>query len=187
MFQCKEPQMNRTRHICLMAEYNKTMNTSIFDASGQLSRDALLAHRGAFFGSILGTLNHLIVTDTLWLSRFAGHPAGHGALEPIHTLSLPTRLDQIICTELQGLAQRRSLLDQIIIDWSRSLLDIDLEQVLVYTNIRGARAQKNFFSLVMHFFNHQTHHRGQTSTLLMQAGIDIGVTDLLAMIPDECL
>jgi uncharacterized damage-inducible protein DinB len=47
--------------------------------------------------------------------------------------------------------------------------------------------QKNFFSLVMHFFNHQTHHRGQTSTLLMQAGIDIGVTDLLAMIPEECL
>lgn len=179
--------MNRTQLICLMADYNKRMNASIYEATGKLSPDALRAHRGAFFGSILGTLNHLIVTDTLWLTRFAGHPAGHPALEPIHALSLPTSLDQIICTELPSLAQRRSLLDQIIIDWSRSLLDIDLDQVLVYTNIKGMRAQKNFFSLVMHFFNHQTHHRGQSSTLLMQAGLDIGVTDLLVMIPEECL
>ncbi len=46
-------------------------------------------------------------------------------------------------------------------------------------------AARNFFSLVMHFFNHQAHHRGQVTTLLSQTGIDIGVTDLLALIPDE--
>lgn len=179
--------MNRTRHICMMADYNRRMNAGIYEAAAKLSADALRAHRGAYFGSILGTLNHLIVTDTLWLARFARHPASHQALEPIHALSVPTSLDQIICTDLSSLSQRRSLLDQIIIDWSRSLLDIDLESVLVYTNIAGMRAQKNFFSLVMHFFNHQTHHRGQTGTLLMQAGIDVGITDLLVMIPDECL
>jgi uncharacterized damage-inducible protein DinB len=179
--------MNRTQHICLMAEYNKRMNTNLYAAAEKLPLDALRAHRGAFFGSILGTLNHLIVTDTLWLTRFAGHPANHRALEPIHSLSVPTSLDQVIYTELEGLAQRRSLLDQIIIDWSRSLLELDLEHVLVYTNIEGVRAQKNFFSLAMHFFNHQTHHRGQTTTLLMQAGIDVGITDLLVVIPEECL
>jgi uncharacterized damage-inducible protein DinB len=179
--------MNRIQHICLLAEYNKRMNASLYGAAEKLSPDALRAHRGAFFGSILGTLNHLIVADTLWLARFTRHAAGHAALAPIQKLSLPTSLDQIICSEWQGLARRRSLLDQIIIDWSKSLLEIDLEQVLVYTTIKGVRAQKNFYSLVMHFFNHQTHHRGQTSTLLMQAGIDIGVTDLLVMVPDECL
>jgi len=179
--------MNRTQHICRMAEYNRQMNANVYEAAGKLSPDALRAHRGAFFGSILGTLNHLIVADTLWLSRFAGHPANHLALAPVHVLSVPTSLDQIICTELQGLAQRRNLLDQIIIDWSKSLLELDLEHILVYTNIKGLRAQKNFFSLVMHFFNHQTHHRGQTSTLLMQTSIDVGITDLLVLIPDECL
>ena len=179
--------MTRTQHNCLMAEYNKRMKANIYEASAKLPVDALRAHRGAFFGSILGTLNHLIVTDTLWLTRFAGHPASHTALDPVQMLSVPTSLDQIISSDMQSLAQRRSLLDQIIIDWSKSLLELDLEHVLVYTNIKGLRAQKNFFSLVMHFFNHQTHHRGQTSTLLMQSSIDIGITDLLILIPDECL
>src|SRR5687768_2519038 len=125
--------MNRTQHICLMAEYNKRMNANLYAAAQRLPLDALRAHRGAFFGSILGTLNHLIVTDTLWLTRFAAHPANHRALDPIHSLSVPKRLDQVIYTELEGLTQRRSLLDQIIIDWSRSLLELDLEHVLVYT------------------------------------------------------
>ncbi|MES2625711.1 MAG: DinB family protein [Pseudomonadota bacterium] len=179
--------MNRTGYVCLMAEYNKRMNTRIYDAAGRLSADALGAHRGAFFGSILGTLNHLIVADTIWLKRFALHPADHVALAPIHALSLPTSLDQVVCNELESLAQRRSLLDQIIIDWSKSVVEIDLDHILVYGTLKGLRAQKNFFSLLMHFFNHQTHHRGQTSTLLMQASIDIGVTDLMQLIPDECL
>ena len=63
----------------------------------------------------------------------------------------------------------------------------DLDHVLVYANTKGVAAQWNFFSLVMHFFNHQTHHRGQATTLLSQAGIDVGVTDLLMLIPnDDC-
>lgn len=61
----------------------------------------------------------------------------------------------------------------------------DLDFVLAYTNMKGQDAQKNYFSLVMHFFNHQTHHRGQATTLLTQANVDMGITDLLAIIPDE--
>ena len=53
--------------------------------------------------------------------------------------------------------------------------------------MKGIAAQKNFFSLVMHFFNHQIHHRGQATTLLYQAGVDVGVTDLLVLIPNETM
>ncbi len=73
----------------------------------------------------------------------------------------------------------------IVTEWAGALAETDLDHPLHYANMKGATTARNFFSLVMHFFNHQTHHRGQVTTLLSQTGIDIGVTDLLALIPDE--
>lgn len=51
--------------------------------------------------------------------------------------------------------------------------------------MKGVVSDKDFYSLVMHFFNHQTHHRGQVTTLLSQAGVDVGDTDLVVLIPSE--
>ena len=79
---------------------------------------------------------------------------------------------------------RRLRLDAIIDAMAAELRPADLEQVLVYRNTRGQAFRKYFGSLLLHVFNHQTHHRGQASTLLTQAGVDIGVTDLLVLIPD---
>jgi uncharacterized damage-inducible protein DinB len=76
------------------------------------------------------------------------------------------------------------LTDGLIGELAEELRPPDLEQVLEYRNSRGLRFQKRFGSLLLHFFSHQTHHRGQASTLLTQAGVDIGVTDLLVLIPD---
>ena len=177
--------MSRTDHICLMAEYNKWMNAKLYEAVIGLPREEIAAHRKAAFGSMLGILNHLVVGDTIWLKRFATHPAGYAALDPIRNLPAPASLDQILFTDLQGLSKHRELLDQVITEWGRTITDRDLEHVLSYTSMKGAPARKNFFSLVMHFFNHQTHHRGQATTLLWQANVDIGVTDLLALIPSE--
>ncbi|MFP3335104.1 DinB family protein, partial [Pseudomonas sp. SIMBA_064] len=72
--------------------------------------------------------------------------------------------------------------DQLIIDWVNTLREPDLDHRLQYSNMRGVGASKAFFGLLVHFFNHQTHHRGQATTLLSQAGVDVGVTDLLALI-----
>ncbi|MGA4492667.1 DinB family protein [Vreelandella venusta] len=83
------------------------------------------------------------------------------------------------------LSEHRRWLDQRIIDWVAELSDGDLDVVLSYRNSKGIPANKRYSSLVLHFFNHQTHHRGQVSTLLSQAGVDIGVTDLLVQIPEE--
>ena len=63
----------------LMATYNQWINTSLYDAAATLGDDAVNLDRGAYFGSILGTLNHILVADTIWLKRFAGHPAGFPA------------------------------------------------------------------------------------------------------------
>lgn len=177
--------MNRTEHICLMAEYNTWMNAKLYEAAKGLSDAELSANRKAYFGSILGTLNHLIVGDTLWLKRFSTHPANYSALAVIKTLPVPTSLDQIIFTDIPSLSEHRKLLDQTISEWAHSITDRDLDFVLSYSNMKNIAAKRNFYSLVVHFFNHQTHHRGQATTLLSQAGADVGVTDLLMLIPDE--
>ncbi|MCF8149680.1 MAG: DinB family protein [Burkholderiaceae bacterium] len=177
--------MKFSEHVCLLASYNQWMNARVYAAAGTLSAAELAAERRAFFGSILGTLNHLLVADTIWLKRFARHPAGHAALEPVRRLPDPAALDQMLFSDLETMAKQRRILDDIIVRWADSLTDDDLEHALHYANTRGVESDKRFFSLVMHFFNHQTHHRGQASTLLSQAGVDIGVTDLLARIPNE--
>lgn len=69
--------MSRTSHVCLMAAYNEWMNAKVYDAARNLPGEELVANKNAFFGSILGTLNHLVIGDTIWLKRFAIHPANY--------------------------------------------------------------------------------------------------------------
>jgi uncharacterized damage-inducible protein DinB len=166
-----------------MARYNQWMNVKVYAAAIQLSAEQLAQERGAFFGSILGTLNHLLVADTLWLKRFANHSANYAALAPVVALPMPSGLDQIIFSDFTQLAERRSLLDKAIDGMVAACSAADLDHCLAYKNTKGIASERNFFELLMHFFNHQTHHRGQLSTLLLQAGVDLGVTDLL-MLPN---
>lgn len=177
--------MDCTNHIRLMASYNKWMNVKVFDAAAKLTAEELAADKGAFFGSLLGTLNHIANGDTIWLRRFATHPANYAELEPVRQLPPPTSLAQVQFTDLAALRERRILLDDATVAWADTVKAADLDHVLHYVNSRGEVGDKHFFSLVMHFFNHQTHHRGQATTLLSQAGIDVGVTDLLMLIPNQ--
>ncbi len=177
--------MSLKDHFELLATYNQWMNSKVYEAAGHLSPTDLAKDRGAFFGSILGTLNHILVGDTIWLKRFATHPSCVTSLREVAGLPKPTSLDQIVFDDFDSLSEHRIWLDQRIIDWIAGLSDGDLDFVLSYRNSKGVAANKRYSSLVLHFFNHQTHHRGQVSTLLSQSGEDIGVTDLLAQIPEE--
>jgi uncharacterized damage-inducible protein DinB len=169
-------------HVRLMASYNEWMNIKLYEGAGQLSPEKLLLDRQSFFGSILGTLNHIIVADIIWLKRFADHPAKHSELEVIRSLSKPQSLDQVLFDNFSELSKHRKILDGVIVGWVNVLTDDDLNHVLNYINTKGILESKNSFNLLMHFFNHQTHHRGQVTTLLSQAGIAVGVTDLLPLI-----
>lgn len=175
--------MNRSSHVRLMASYNASMNHSVYETARKLPAEELSAQRGAFFGSILGTLNHLVNADIIWLQRFAGHRANYPQLAPVRLLAAPASLGELAYADIGSLWQRRQWLDALITAWAADITEDDLDQTLHYVNSRGA-FDKDFFSLLMHFFNHQTHHRGQTSTLLSQQGLDIGVTDLLLLIPN---
>lgn len=170
------------QHFQLLAQYNQWMNGRLYAAAGRLDASELAAERGAFFGSILGTLNHIVVGDTIWLQRFAAHPSG-AALQDVAALPKPT-LDSWVCDDLAALAVHRAWLDEQICRWVSDLSEDVLEGVFHYTNIKGVATCKRFGHLLLHFFNHHAHHRGQVTTLLSQAGVDMGVTDLLALLPE---
>lgn len=167
----------------LMADYNRWMNRRLYDAAATLDAARLAADQGAFFGSILGTLNHVAVADTIWLQRFAAHPAGFSSLAALAASARPASLREPLAPDLAGLRGLRDRLDDMVCAWAAELTPDALAADFAYANMAGVAARRNFGALVQHFFNHQTHHRGQATTLLFQCGVDVGVTDLLAVIP----
>ena len=81
-------------------------------------------------------------------------------------------------SNIRELSTYRVWLDQVIVEWSRSITESDLDYTLNYTSMKGAPADKSFYGLVMHFFNHQTHHRGQAHALITHFGARPEDTDL---------
>lgn len=169
----------------LMASYNQWMNKGLYEAASQLDTGELEKDSGAFFRSIIGTLNHILVGDTIWLKRFANHEAGFPSLAYLRVIDTPISLDVTLYSKLSTLTEARTRMDEVIVQFASELTGQDIASPLAYSNTKGQPFIKNFGYLLQHFFNHQTHHRGQVSTLLSQAGIDIGVTDLLLGIPNE--
>ena len=168
-----------------MANYNRWMNKRMYEIACNLPEEEVTRDRGAFFGSIFQTLNHIAVADTIWLHRFSHHQDASELREQLIAFPPPSSLRQELASSLHDLWPYRDKLDKVILDWSDTLTSEQLASPLVYRSTAGKAFSRQFGHLVQHFFNHQTHHRGQASTLLFQAGVDIGVTDLLAVIPDE--
>ena len=176
--------MNMPEHFVLLAAYNADMNRQLYAAAAQLPPDELRADRRVFFGSLSGTLNHLLAGDTIWLKRFATHPANFPALATMDDIAPPSGLTHHFSDDLPTLRRQRERLDAIISAWAPQLTAADLAHTFEYRSTKGDLYRKHFGGVLAHFFNHQTHHRGQASTLLTQAGADIGVTDLLLWLPD---
>jgi uncharacterized damage-inducible protein DinB len=154
----------------LMAHYNRWMNQRLYATCAGLSDEQRKQDRGAFFGSIHGTLNHLLYGDIAWMNRFTGKP-----LTGLHArVELHAAFDQ--------LRAARECLDAEILAWAGAIRQDWLDSDFTYASIVDGKSRvRPAWQLVTHLFNHQTHHRGQLTTLLCQLGIDSGVTDLPAM------
>jgi len=174
-------------HVRLLARYNQWMNEKLYNVCCGLSEESLQRDRKAFFGSISGTLNHLLVTDILWLKRFNSHPRGYKSLQAVAALANPLTLDQIMAPSLPEWRATRTRLDEMIVNWSAEMVEQHLDTVLEYRTMNGETRENTFGDLVLHLFNHRTHHRGQVTTLLSQEGVDVGATDLLVLMSSERL
>ncbi|MBU3005624.1 DinB family protein [Paraglaciecola arctica] len=166
------------------AKYNARMNQEFYDLASQLDVNQLSENRGVYFSSIIATLNHIVVGDISWLKRFAQHPLHFTSLDFVRKLTQPPGLRSIVHDDLVQLRHLRESLDKCILAYTREVDAPALSTNLTYSNFRGVQSTKSLKLLMLHFFNHQTHHRGQVSALFSQMNIDIGVTDLLLEIPN---
>ncbi len=161
-------------HVRTMARYNGWQNESLYGAADTLSEADRLKDRGAFFGSIHNTLSHILWGDQQWMSRFA----------PDIVQKPPTlvRTGAGNYPAWADLTARRVAFDETISTWAEHMTPAWLEGDLVwYSGIAKADVSKPKWLTVTHFFNHQTHHRGQVHAMLTAAGAKPDDTDLFLM------
>jgi uncharacterized damage-inducible protein DinB len=154
--------------------YNSEMNRRIYAAAGRLSDDARKHDRGAFFGSIHGTLNHLLFADQIWMSRFAGWP------KP----AKPGTESATLYDDFTQMQSKRQEIDSGIEAWAAEVTEDWLAGELTwFSGIAQRDVTAPRAIVLVHMFNHQTHHRGQAHALLTAAGERTGDTDIAFMVP----
>jgi len=146
-------------HVEMMASYNAWANRRLFGAAASLPDAAYRQPVGVFFGSLHGTLNHLLVADRIWMRRLTGQG------------DAPTRLDAILFEKLDALREAREIEDRRIRDYVESLSSSDLDARFEYANTRGQAQRQPRWEALVHLFNHQTHHRGQAHACLTRLGV----------------
>ena len=155
-----------------LAAYNAWMTDKAYVAADQMSDADRKQDRGAFFKSVHSTLNHILFADRVWMSRFfdKSYKVNGMGVDIFEDYAELRQAHMDMCQDIVAFA------DHVTSDW--------LAETMTWTRATdGVSRSRPRWLLVTHMFNHQTHHRGQLSTLFMQAGIDIGVTDLPFM-PD---
>jgi len=156
------------QHFQMFAAYNRWANDLVYDAAAELSEDDYRRDMGAFFKSIHGTLNHLLVADRIWMKRFTG--------EGDH----PKTLDAILFEQFPALRAAREAEDRRIIAFADGLDDRAVAGRFTYITVTDVRTvSQRLAPALSHFFNHQTHHRGQVHAMLTALGRQAPSLDLI--------
>ena len=158
--------LNLVAHLRMLSRYNRLANERLYGACAGLGEAERTKDRGAFFGSIHGTLNHILVGDRIWMTRFEGGEAPS------------THLDAILYEGFGALREARVVEDARIEAYAGSLTAESLEGTIAYVNNEGREFRDPLAVLLAHFFNHQTHHRGQVTSMLAQTEATYPVLDM---------
>ena len=161
-------------YVRTMAAYNAEMNRRLYDAAARIADAERRRERGAFWGSLHGTLSHVLWGDRIWMSRFDGWP------QP----QVTQKQSGSMADDFEALRRLRAETDSGISEWAARVTDDWLAQDLAWFSPsvqKDLSAPRNF--LVMHFFNHQTHHRGQAHAMITACGEKTGDTDLFIVVP----
>jgi uncharacterized damage-inducible protein DinB len=147
--------MTPAAHYRMFGHYNAWANGRLYGAASLLSDEQYRADRGAFFKSVHGTLNHLLVTDRIWMHRFTGEG------------EVPNRLDAILFETFDELRAARGAEDGRIVDYVDGLDDARVAGTIRYRRVSTPEQfEQELAPALAHWFNHQTHHRGQVHALL---------------------
>lgn len=169
-----------TPDVCrAFARYNRWMNAKVYAAAARMTDEERKRDRGAFFGSIHNVMNHILAGDRIWLGRLAGRVPEPGFIgEGIKSL------DQEIASDFDELRRERDKTDTAIDALAGTLTADGLAEKFRMMR-KGEVLEVPLWWVITQLFNHQTHHRGQITTLLFQAGQDPGPTDMFAMLMEE--
>jgi uncharacterized damage-inducible protein DinB len=147
--------MTPAAHYRMFGHYNAWANSRLYDAAARLSNEQYRADRGAFFKSVHGSLNHLLATDRIWMQRFTGEGEA------------PNRLDAILFEALDELRVARETEDRRIVDFVERLDEARIAGTIKYRRVSSPEQfEQQLAPALAHWFNHQTHHRGQIHALL---------------------
>ena len=161
-------------HFVMTANYNKWANARLFRAAGMLSEAMYRKEVGVYFGSLHGTLNHILVADRIWMRRLTG------------TGEHPEKLNAILFENLPSLHAARTEEDDRIIAFVQSLDEPDFEEMWDYRTLNGTPQRQRRREILAHLFNHETHHRGQAHAILTMLGVaEPEPLDLLIMQRDK--
>jgi len=156
------------QHFRMFAAYNQWANARIYYATAELTAEEFERDVGAFFKSVMGTLNHLVAADRIWMKRF------------LNGGDAPSSLDFITSRDLQKLRKVRETEDKRIIEWIDSQSERALTGRFTYMTVTDLRTiSQRLAPALDHFFNHQTHHRGQAHTILTILGKPSVTLDLV--------
>jgi uncharacterized damage-inducible protein DinB len=147
------------QHFMMFSAYNAWANARIYEAASDLSKEEFGRDTGAFFKSMRGTLNHILVADRIWMKRFTGEG------------DAPAALDTILYIDFAKLRRARQVEDKRIVDWIESLGEKAFAGRFTYMTVTDMRTvSQRLAPALAHLFNHQTHHRGQVHTILTVLG-----------------
>lgn len=159
-------------YCAMMARYNAWQNAELLTSLEAMTETDLRLDRGAFFGSIFRTVNHLLWGDTLWISRFDD---GVGPAETDLTKTDTTDMTQ----SLGQWSTERSRTDARFIAWADKLTEADISGDLTwFSGSIQADISKSRAMCIVQMFNHQTHHRGQVHAMLGAANAPMYTTDV---------
>lgn len=146
-------------HFDQLAAYNRWANQRIYDDAATLPDEVRKCAVGLFFGSMHGTLNHMLVADYIWMRRFTGDGPQ------------PDRLNQILHEDFAALRAAREQEDDRIFLFVTGIPADGYHRLIEYQNSSGKTFRQALGPALTHFFNHQAHHRGQVHAGLTIAGI----------------
>jgi uncharacterized damage-inducible protein DinB len=162
--------MHEMSFLCLMADHGRWMNRKLYEVCAGIPDAERKRDLGAYFRSIHGTLNHLLLVDRLWLGRITG--------KEFRIRSL----DQELYADFDELRHEREIADGQIADLISGLKPSHLPEPVSYVSfLKNTEVTLPLGVVLTHFFHHQTHHRGQITTLISQLGYEFGDTDLIYM------
>ncbi len=165
--------MDAKPHFETLALYNRWANRRLYETAAALTETQFREDRGAFFKSICGTLNHILVADQIWLERIEG------------TGPKPSALDAVLHDRLENLRVARDAEDARLLRMVTAQPEERFAGTLTYRNTKGTPFERPFADVLTHIFNHQTHHRGQAHSLFTQFGLTAPVLDFLYFLPER--